>query len=213
MPHPADPIRRRLIAAGAAAALLAFAGPLAAQEAPATPEIVELVVGDPDAPVTMIEYASFTCPHCANFHLGVLPQLREEFVETGQVRLIYREVFFDRPSLWAAMIARCAGEDRYFGVAELLFRDQANWSRATDAEGLVRALYAIGRQAGMTDAAMEACLQDGALAQALVETFQANAAEHGIDATPTFVINGETVANMPWPDLRARIEAALAAAS
>ena len=127
-----------------------MAGPLVAQEA--TREVVEMSLGAVDAPVTLVEYASLTCPHCANFSNDVLPQLKANYIDTGKVRLIYREVYFDRPGLWAAMVARCAGEDRYFGVLDLFFRDQAAWSQAPDAAGVVDGLKAIGRQAGMTDA-------------------------------------------------------------
>lgn len=196
--------RRSLIAAGLA---VAIAAPLAAQEARA---VVENSIGAADAPVTVIEYASLTCPHCANFHMNVLPQLKSEYIDTGKVRLVYREVYFDRPSLWAAMIARCAGEDRYFGVVDLLFRDQASWSRAADAQGVVSGLYAIGRQAGMTDAAMDACLKDGAFAEAMVAEFQKNATADGVESTPSFVINGEKVTNQPWPEFKAKIEEKLA---
>ncbi len=91
------------------------------------------------------------------------------------------------------MIARCAGEDRYFGVVDLLFRDQANWAHAADAQGVVGGLYAIGRQAGLTDAEMDACLKDGDFAEALVAEFQKNAAADGVEATPSFVLNGEKV--------------------
>jgi protein-disulfide isomerase len=197
--------RRRVLVAGAAAAG-ALAVPARAQEASA---VVEMAVGDADAPVTVIEYASLTCPHCANFHLDVLPQMKAAFIDTGKVRLVYREVYFDRPSLWAAMIARCAGEDRYFGVIELLFRDQANWSRAADAPAMVEALYAIGRQAGLTDAAMDACLQDQAMAEAMVAEFQKNATADGVEATPTFIVDGEKVENLPWPEFEARLNEAL----
>ena len=196
--------RRSLIAAGLA---VAIAAPLSAQEARA---VVENSIGAADAPVTVIEYASLTCPHCANFHMNVLPQLKSEYIDTGKVRLVYREVYFDRPSLWAAMIARCAGEDRYFGVVDLLFRDQASWSRAADAQGVVSGLYAIGRQAGMTDAAMDACLKDGAFAEAMVAEFQKNATADGVESTPSFVINGEKVTNQPWPEFKAKIEEKLA---
>ena len=79
-----------------------------------TRELVEMSLGADDAPVTLIEYASLTCPHCANFHKTVLPQLKSDYIDTGKVRLIYREVYFDRPSLWAAMIARCAGRGPVF---------------------------------------------------------------------------------------------------
>ena len=200
--------RRQLLAATAATALLAT--PLAAQ---GQREVLEMAMGAEDAPVTLIEYASLTCPHCANFHTEVLPQLKEAYIDTGKVRMIYREVYFDRPSLWAAMIARCAGPERYFGVLDLLFRDQASWSRAEDAEGIVNGLYAIGRQAGMTDADMQACLEDAAFAQAMVEEFQKNATADGIDSSPSFILNGEKLSNLPWPEFQARIEAALADAA
>jgi protein-disulfide isomerase len=205
---PARLRRRGLLVAGLAAASLAAlgAGTLRAQEAR---EVLEMAMGAPDAPVTVIEYASLTCPHCASFHATVLPELKAGYIDSGQVRLIYREVYFDRPSLWAAMIARCAGQDRYFGVIDLLFRDQANWSQAADAQGVVEGLYAIGRQAGLTDAAMADCLQDGEFAQRLVEEFQKNATADGVDATPTFILNGEKLSNMPWPDFEARIREAL----
>lgn len=194
--------RRALIAAAGIAAALA-AAPLRAQDAR---QVVEMAMGDPNAPVTMIEYASFTCPHCAAFALEVMPQLKAQYIDTGKVRLIYREVYFDRPALWASMIARCAGEDRYFGVVDLLFRNQQTWAQAADAQSLINGLFAIGRQAGMTDGELQACMQDDAFAQALVAWFQGNATTDRIDATPTFVLNGEKVANMPWPELQAKIE-------
>lgn len=198
--------RRSLMAAGALG-LAVLASPLSAQEAR---EVVEMSIGSSDAPVTLIEYASLTCPHCANFHTTVLPEIKAAYIDSGQVRLIYREVFFDRPSLWGAMIARCAGADRYFGVIDLLYRSQASWTQAANAETMVAELYSIGRQAGMTDDAMNACLQDADFAQALVAEFQTNAAADDVRATPSFVLNGEKVENMPWPEFQARIDAALA---
>ncbi len=199
-------LTRRSIMLAGALGLAGLAAPVAAQEAR---EVVEMSFGSPDAPVTLIEYASLTCPHCADFHTTVLPQIKSEYVDTGQVRVVYREVFFDRPSLWGAMIARCAGTDQYFGVIDLLFRNQAKWSQAADAAGVVAELQSIGRQAGMTDDAMNACLQDADFAQALVTEFQKNATADDVQATPSFVLNGEKVENMPWPDFKARIDAAL----
>jgi protein-disulfide isomerase len=199
--------RRRLIAAAGLAAAVAAAGPLRAQEAR---PVVEMAMGDPNAPVTMIEYASFTCPHCAAFAVTVMPELKKTYIDTGKVRLVYREVYFDRAALWASMIARCAGEDRYFGVVDLLFAKQAEWAHAADAQGVVNGLYGVGRQAGMIDGEMQACMQDSAFAQSLVTWFQGNATADGIDSTPTFILNGEKVPNMPWPDMQAKIEEKLA---
>ncbi len=195
--------RRTALALSLAA--VALPGPGRAE----TPEIVEMSLGSPDAPVTLIEYAMFTCPHCKDFHEEVFPQIKANFIDTGKVRLIYREVYFNRPSLWAAMIARCAPADRYFGIVDLLFERQAEWSGAFDSEPMMKELYSIGRQAGLTDEQMEACLTDRAFAEALVAEFQKNSTADGIDATPTFLINGEKVNNMNYADFEARLNEAL----
>jgi protein-disulfide isomerase len=197
--------RRRMLSTTLAFAAMVVAGPSFAQGR----EVVEMSIGAADAPVTMVEYASLTCPHCATFHTSVLPQIKAEFVDTGKVRLVYRDVYFDRPGLWAAMIARCAGPDRFFGVLDLLYRDQANWSRAEDVQGVTQALFAIGRQAGMTDADMQACLQDAEFAQALVESYQENANADGIDSTPSFMIDGRKVGNMSYADFETALNEAL----
>lgn len=212
-----DHLTRRQVLLGGAALALVAALPvtLRAQEGEGAPqagashEVVEMTMGDPDAPVTVIEYASFTCPHCATFHQEVFPQLKEEYIDTGRVHFILREVFFDRPGLWAAMLARCAGEDRYFGMAGLLFEEQGTWARPAEAPAIVEELYSIGRQAGMSRETMDACLQDSDFARALVARYQEQATEHGIRSTPAFIINGEQVGNLPWEAFSARIDAAL----
>lgn len=200
--------RRSLIATSGliAAAGLVPAAPLFAQEAGT---VTEMIMGDPNAPVTMIEYASFTCPHCANFEKDVLPLVKADFIDTGKVRLVYREVYFDGPSLWASMVARCAGEDRFFGVVDLLYKNQATWSRAADGPSMVAQLTSIGKQAGMTEAEVDACLRDEARAKDLITWFQANATADKINSTPTFIINGEKVMNAPYPELKAKIESKL----
>jgi protein-disulfide isomerase len=177
----------------------------------ALPTIPDMELGNPDAPVTLIEYASFTCPHCATFHATAFRELRRDFIDTGRIRYVYREVFFDRPGLWAAMVARCAGPERYFGVVELLFAQQQDWAGAGDPLRIVEALRRIGRVAGLSDAELDACLQDAAKAQAMVAKFQADTAAHGIDSTPSFVINGTRHGNMPYRELKQLLDAALAA--
>ena len=100
-----------------------------AQEAVADPlAIPDMVMGAADAPVEIIEYASFTCPHCANFHANIYPLLKADYIDTGKVRFVYREVYFDRFGLWASMIARCGGEMRFFGMAELIYEKQREWT-------------------------------------------------------------------------------------
>jgi protein-disulfide isomerase len=196
--------RRHSLALGLAA--LCLPGTLHAQGAV---EVVEMSMGAADALVTMVEYWMFTCPHCAAFHRDVFPQIKANFVDTGKVRVVFREVYFNRPSLWAAMIARCAPEDRYFGIVDLLFERQAAWSAASDDKAMVAELYAIGRQAGLTDEDMNACLSDRAFAEALVADFQKNASADAIDSTPSFVINGEAFGNAGYAEFEMRLNAAL----
>ena len=98
----------------------------------AAAEPQEQILGDPDAPVTIIEYASLTCPHCAQFHNEVLPELKERYIAPGKVRLIYRDFPLDQVALAAAALAHCDGSDRYFSMLDVLFETQRNWARADD---------------------------------------------------------------------------------
>jgi protein-disulfide isomerase len=197
------PTRRQTLALALAAAVLPWA--VLAQ---GTREIVEMSRGDAAAPVTLVEYASFTCPHCANFHLETLPDIKKNFIDSGKVRLVYREVYFDKAGLWASMIARCAGEDRYFGVVDLLYQKQKEWS-GNDSDTLIENLYSIGRQAGLSDGDMDACMTDQKFAQALVTEYQKNAKADGIDSTPTFMIDGKKVSNMSYDKFEAALNEAL----
>ena len=175
------------------------------------PRIGERTMGAADAPVTLVEYAMFTCPHCASFHATVFPRIKENYIDTGRVRLVYREVYFNRPSLWAAMIARCAPGERYFGIVDVLFERQKEWASAADEQEMIGKLFSIGRQAGLTDEQMNACLQDRALAEGLVAEYQAKATADGIEATPTFLIDGEKQPNASYEELSAKLDAALGA--
>jgi protein-disulfide isomerase len=185
----------------AAFALATMLGTATAQSS-----VEEMALGDPDAPVTVIEYASFTCPHCANFHEASFERLKADYVDTGKVRFVYREVYFDRPGLWAAMVARCGGPERYFGIVDLLYEKQDEWASAGEPAEIADNLRRIGRSAGIDDDQLNACLQDGEMAQALVADFQRNAEADGIDSTPSFVIDGEKFTNRPYEDLAALID-------
>jgi protein-disulfide isomerase len=186
--------------------------PLAAvaQEGTATtgeaPEVAEMVLGNAEAPVTIVEYASYTCPHCASFHANVFKDLKRDYIDTGKVKFVFREVYFDRYGLWAAMVARCGGETRYFGISSILFEQQKEWAVSQDPAVVVESLRKIGRSAGMDDATLNACLDDRAMAEALVATYQANATADGVEATPTLFINGEKHNNMSYADLRAILD-------
>ncbi|SET77913.1 DsbA family protein [Oceanicella actignis] len=190
----------------AAAPLMTAAGARAEQSAP---EFVlgEQVMGDPDAPVTVIEYASLTCPHCRRFHETVFPRLKREYIDTGKVRLIYREVYFDRLGLWGGMLARCGGKDRYFGFIDALLRGQENWTRADD---VMAEFKKIGRLGGLTDEQVEACLRDEDKARALVEMYQGYRDDPRLTGTPTLIVGEEKVEQPSFERLSAAIDKALA---
>jgi len=198
--------RRDLLKTGGAALVLSSgAGQMAfAQEA--SIEIPDMVLGSADAPVEMIEYASFTCPHCARFHADVWPQLKADYIESGKVRFIYREVYFDRFGLWASMIARCAGEDRFFAFTDLIYKEQRAWSASGDPAMVIEELRKLAKTAGMNDEALDACMSDGDQAQALVGWYQANAERDGVNSTPSFLINGEPHGNMAYAELKALLD-------
>ena len=174
------------------------AGPAEAQSAGAADfdRVPDMSRGDPEAPVTVIEYASFTCPHCATFHARVLPQLQEAFIDTGQVYWIKREVYFDRPGLWAGMLARCGDDSRYFPMVDLIYETQREWAGSSDPAVIAENLRRLGRRTGLTDEEVDACLMDAEQAQAMVAVYQHHANADGISGTPSFVINGERHSNM-----------------
>ncbi len=220
--------RRALIATGAAAVVGGGAwmltrpqpgstlipGAAMAQESDAPVELVEIedmVLGDPEAAVELIEYASFTCPHCANFHADQYPQLKADYIDTGRIRFVYREVYFDRPGLWASMVARCGGPERFFGITQMMYEKQREWATLQDANQMVEALMRIGRTAGVEQEALDACMQDAAMAQSLVTWYEDNRETHDINSTPSLVLDGTTYQNMPYGELAAMIDEKLAA--
>ena len=217
------PTLRSLVSA-AALAMLALpaaaqtATPAPAEAAPAaTPAQAPATQPDywqgaEDAPVEMIEYASFTCGHCAAFHNDVYPQLKAEYIDTGKVRFTQRDVYFDEPGLWAGILARCGGEEKFYPIAGMLFEKQREWLGAKTGDELAANLRKIGAAAGFSGEQMDACWKDQAKVESLLATFQQNAVADKIEGTPTFIIGGETVRNAPWEELKAKIDEKLAAA-
>ena len=163
--------------------------------------IAEMMQGNLDAPIEMIEYASFTCPHCATFHADVYPKLKINYIDKGLVKFIYREVYFDKYGMWASMIARCAGADRFFGMTDQIYRKQSNWARAESDVAIVTQLRKIGLLAGLDESQLSACLQDGVRLRALVEWYSVNAKRDEIKSTPTLIINGEKHSNQSYEQL------------
>ncbi|WP_207099948.1 DsbA family protein [Paracoccus shandongensis] len=205
-----------LIRAAAAAVAFALAVPAAmAQEAAPAAQaetLPDIALGSDDAPLTVIEYASFTCGHCANFHAENWPKLKAEYVDTGKVKFIQRDVYFDQPGLWAGVLARCGGDEKFYAVSDMLFDEQKDWLAGGTGEEIAANLRKIGLKAGMTEDQMTACWEDTAKAEQLIATFQKNATTDGIEATPTFIIGGEKVQNQPWEDMKQILDGKLAEA-
>jgi protein-disulfide isomerase len=206
-------MNRRDALAALALTLAAPFGMARAQDtatAATAPVIPEMSVGSPDAKVTITEYASYTCPHCQHFHETVFKSLKTDYIDTGKVRFIFREVYFDKFGLWAAMLARCGGEMRYFGISDILYDTQKDWLGAGDPAEVIANLKKIGLTAGMDNATMEACFNDQDKAKALIAEYQKNATEDGVEGTPTLFINGTKYSNMTYADLKAIIDPLLA---
>lgn len=169
-----------------------------------TSMIQDMSIGNPDAAVTVIEYASFTCPHCASFHANDFKNLKADFIDTGKINFIYRDVYFDRPGLWAAIVARCGegAENRFFGIADMIYARQDEWARAGSPQDVVAGLRTIGKTAGLTDAQLDACFTNADNAQALYAYYLQNAEKDDITSTPSFVINGSKYSNMPYEEMK-----------
>jgi protein-disulfide isomerase len=168
--------------------------------APGQPEIRpdDHVLGKADAPVTIIEYASMTCPHCARFHNDVMPRVKSELVEKGLARVVFRPFPLDQLALKATLLAQCAPGDGYFSMLAILFRSQQTWEHADDP---VAALKQIGRTAGLSEDAIGKCLDDKASTDQVVKGMQEAQDKFKVNATPTFIINGKTYpGEMPFDD-------------
>ncbi|ATX65867.1 DsbA family protein [Roseinatronobacter bogoriensis] len=161
---------------------------------------LDMPLGNQEASVVMVEYSSLTCPHCATFNQGPFQQIKENFIDTGEILYLKREVYFDRYGLWAAMVARCGGEERYHGMLDLIYETQSTWAGSNDPVQVANNLRRLGRQAGMDDAQLNACLEDADKALELTEFYQANAETYGIRSTPSFIINGQSYGNMPYAE-------------
>lgn len=184
-----------------------------AQEATASSAVAlvpDMILGRVDAPVTVIEYASYTCPHCQRFHEESFGRLKADYIDTGRVKFVYREVYFDKFGLWAAMVARCGGPEKYFGISDMLYDSQKDWLVSGEEAGIADALRKIGLKAGLTAEAVEACLNDKAQAQAMVEVYQANATADEVEGTPTFIIDGEKYSNMSYEEFAQILDEKLA---
>ena len=174
-----------------------------------TSTIPDMMIGNPDAKVTVIEYASYTCPHCASFHAGTFKDLKKNYIDTDKINFVFREVYFDRYGLWASMIARCAGPEKFFGLTDLMFQSQSSWTRAGEPAAIIDELRKLGRLAGIDGETLEVCLNDNEKAKSLIAWYQNKAGADNIDSTPSFIINGKKYKNMSLAEMSEIIDAEL----
>ncbi|WP_372837517.1 DsbA family protein [Phaeovulum sp.] len=170
----------------------------------------DMVIGNEDAKVTVIEYASFTCPHCGDFHANVFAPLQSEYIDTGLVQFIHREVYFDKFGLMAAMIANCGGPEKYFPVMGVIYDTQVEWYGDGAESTIINNLIKIGLKSGLSQEAVNACISDNARAEAMVANYLARAGADDVNATPTLFVNGVKYSNMAYADLKKIIDAELA---
>lgn len=180
---------RRGLAALVFALLLPAAAAAQDAEAPDAEPLPDKVLGDENAPVTVIEYASMTCPHCATFHENAFQDLKAEYVDTGKVRFIFREFPLDPLATAVSQLARCS-DDRYFEVIDLFFETQSQWAVR---DGALEEIRKLAKQAGFTNAAFEACLTDRALTERIAATARKGSEEFNVRSTPTIIVDGETL--------------------
>ncbi|MDP7549044.1 MAG: DsbA family protein [Alphaproteobacteria bacterium] len=193
----------RVILSGLALLCVLLLGAARAGAAPAY-AAGDMALGAKDAPVTVIEYASMTCPHCANFHMGPFKALKRKYIDAGKMRLIFREFPFDPVALQAAMLARCAGEKHFFGMLNVLFKNQLKWAKAANPQ---QALAKIARLGGFSEARFQACMTNQILADLILQNRLTGSQKYEINSTPSFIVNGaKTSGNMTierWDDLLA----------
>jgi protein-disulfide isomerase len=157
------------------------------------------VLGSADAPVTIVEYASMTCPHCAAFHAESMPKLKSEFIDKNQVRLVFRPFPLDRLALRASLMAECVPGDGYFALIDKIFATQKEWIQADDK---LDALRALGKEAGIEESKIDACMQDEKAIDRIAANYKDAVDVHGVNSTPSFIINGTKYAGaLPFDDL------------
>ena len=147
----------------------------------------DVILGSAKAPVTVIEYASMTCPHCAHFSETTFPELRKRYIDTGKVRFIFREFPLDALAAAGFMLARCAGKDKFMPIVETLFAKQADWI----VKEPVPALQGIAKQFGFTEDSFKECLANQKLLDGIQAVRDHAVEKLGVNSTPTFFINGK----------------------
>ena len=164
----------------------------------------EMTIGEQNAPLTIVEYASLGCSHCASFHHETLPQLKKDFIDTGKVKLVFRDFPLGTPALAATMIARCSGPKRYFGFVDMFFRSQSQWSQAKNP---LESLTKVARFGGMPASDVQTCIRKQKLLEHIQKQKQKAYEQDGVNATPYFVIGTKKLSGgIPYKQFKKVIE-------
>tara|TARA_B100000925_G_scaffold209461_1_gene159578 strand:- start:1392 stop:1967 length:576 start_codon:yes stop_codon:yes gene_type:complete len=163
----------------------------------------ELSIGDDDAPITIIEYASMTCSHCADFHTETYPVLKENYIEKGDVKFIFREFPLDKLSMATSMLARCVDNSISLAFIDILFQNRNKWY----SDNAIAELKNLSKQAGLSSEDFERCLNDQELLDQLIIQKENAIKEFQINSTPSFIINGKVISgNKPYSYFESEID-------
>jgi protein-disulfide isomerase len=165
------------------------------------------ILGKPDAPITIFEFFSLTCPHCAEFATDTFPKVKAEWIDTGKAKLVYRDYPLDRNALKAAMVARCVSPVRYPAFVETLFQRQSDWVMTNDPAPELRRIALLG---GLSETQFDKCINDDAMSKSIVAAEFDAQKKYGVDSTPTFFINGQKVLGaLPYDEFEKKLKAAV----
>jgi len=171
------------------------------------PRLQDMVLGKADAPITIIEYASMTCPHCAHFAETVLPEIKKDYIATGKAKLIFRDFPLDQMAYFGSILARCAGPEKYFTYLDVLFAQQAQWI-SNDPQVTITNLKQIGRLGGMPAEQFDKCVADKQMGEYILNSRIEGNQKFNVNSTPTLIINGKAEAGVPTVDeLRKKLDA------
>ena len=166
----------------------------------------DFIIGNKDAPITIIEYASMSCSHCADFHLKTLPQLIEEYVDTAKIKIVFRDFPFNYPALLGSMVLRCIPEEARYKYTQALYKLQPRWVNKENAE-TTQELYKIMQSGGMTKEEFDNCIKNEGLEKKILQSLVDAQSEFNIKSTPSFLINGLLVeGDKPLKDFREIID-------
>jgi len=181
--------RRQMLMGAAGAGVISLVLPATRTRGAETPiHDDDRVLGAADAPITLIEYASLTCPHCADFHSGALPEIKKNWIARGKLRLVYRHFPLDGLALRAAAVANCIEGDRYFAFLDILFENQKQWANNADP---LKVLGQYAKLAGLSQERFDACVNDQAEMDKIITRAQEGRTTHEVRSTPTLIVNGE----------------------